>query len=149
MKRKLVIIAVAFSLLSSALVAHALDPAVYDFSMQAGEDFVLQLGLNACADNPPPATPDKCKVWAPQNLTGYSYKAQFRSAVAPSGQVFATYSSKIVNAAAGRLDVKLSRRQTTANDGKQGFWDLQQTDAAGSISYLMTGKTKVNSTVTR
>jgi hypothetical protein len=148
MKRQLVIIIMAFSLLSSAL-ASALEPAMYDFSMQAGEDFTLQLGLNACADNPPPVTPDKCKSWVPQNLTGYSYKAQFRSAAYPAGQVFSTYSSIIVNAATGRLDVKLSRRQTAVHDGKQGFWDLQQTDSSGRISYLITGKTKVNPTVTR
>lgn len=149
MKRKLAIIIMAFSLLSSALIAHALEPAVYDFSMQAGEDFTLRLGLNACADNPPPVTPDKCKAWAPQNLTGYSYKAQFRSAPYPGGQVFSTYSSIIVNAATGRLDVKLSRRQTVVHDNKQGIWDLQQTDPAGLISYILKGKTKVDPTGTR
>lgn len=127
------------ALLAALLVAlpvFALDPAVYDFSMQAGEDFVLQLTLKDSGN-------------AVMNLTGYKYRAQFRSAAAPAGGVFATYSANLVNAAAGRLDIRLSRRQTAANDGKQGVWDLQQTDPAGNVAYILTGKVKVNSTVTR
>jgi hypothetical protein len=150
LKRKLFIfLAAFFSLLSSVLVSFALDPAAYDFGMQAGEDFALQLTLNQCADNPPPVTPDKCRTWTPQNLTGYSYKSQFRSAPYPAGQVFTTYSSVVVNAATGRLDIRLSRQQTATHDGKQGYWDLQQTAPDGKVSYLLTGKTRVHPTVTR
>lgn len=137
MKRKISILitVLSFSLLSSALV-FALDPAVYDFAMQAGEDFALQLTLKDSSN-------------AVMNLTGYSYRAQFRSATAPAGTVYATYSAVMVNPAAGRVDIRLSRRQTAANDGKQGVYDVQQTNPAGQISYIMIGKTKVNSTVTR
>lgn len=126
----------AFSLLSSVLTASALDPAVYDFAMQAGEDFALQLTLKDSSNTV-------------INLTGYSYRAQFRSAAAPTGVIYANYSAVTVNAAAGRVDVRLSRSQTATNDGRQGVWDLQQTSSTGQISYLLTGKAKVVSTVTR
>jgi hypothetical protein len=123
-------------LILSSGIAFALDPAVYDFGMQAGEDFVLQLTLKDSSNTV-------------INLTGNTYKSQFRSAPAPSGTVYATYSTVVVDAAAGRLDIRLSKAQTLANDTRQGVWDLQQTSSGGQITYLMKGNTRVHSTVTR
>jgi len=132
-KRLLLLTALFVSLLSTA---YALDPAVYDAVMYANEDYRLNLTL-------------KDSTGAAMNLTGYSYKAQFRQQPAPAGAVYATYSATVSNAATGAVTVKLSKSQTSALSGLTGFWDLQQTDSGGSISYLLSGRAVVKTTVTR
>lgn len=84
----------------------------------------------------------------PINLTGNSYAAQFRSAAYPTGTLYATYSTVITNAAAGQMQLRLSRAQTRANSGRTGIWDLQQTDQNGLVSYRFGGKAVVQPTVT-
>jgi len=117
-------------------VSLALDPAVYDISMQAGEDYRLQLQL-------------KDSLGHGLNLTGYSFKAQFLQSPAPVGTVYATYSTVFSNMTSGVLHIKLSRFQTAANSGKSGVWDLRQTDSAGQVSYILRGKAAVQPTATR
>jgi hypothetical protein len=116
--------------------AYAADPGSYDITMYAGEDYRLTLKL---ADS----------TGSDINLTGNSYAAQFRSAPAPTGSIFATYSTTVTSAGTGMISVRLSRAQTTALTGKSGLWDLKQTDSVGLVSYLLTGKCAVRPTVTR
>jgi len=130
------IIFIIMLLLAFSLPAAALDPAVYDVSMQAGEDYRLQLQL-------------KDATGKGLNLTGYSFKAQFRQASAPAGTIYATYSTVFSNMTSGGLDVKLSRNQTAANSGKSGIWDLRQTDSGGQVTYILRGNAVVKPTATR
>jgi len=134
MKRFLLI--TLYSLLITASAVYAFDPGVYDVTMYAGEDFKLTLLL-------------KDSTGAAMNLTGSTYAAQFRSAPAPAGTVFATYSASAPTPANGQIEVKLSRAQTAINTGKAGMWDLRQTGTTGLVSYLLTGKAAVKPTVTR
>jgi hypothetical protein len=90
------------------------------------------------------------------NLTGYQYKAQFRSAPGSSGTLFANYSTLLggegVNGAVPAPDavrVKLSHQQVTALAGRTGVWDLRQTDTAGLVTYILTGAVVVRDTVTQ
>jgi len=130
MKLKLTII-----ILLLATAASAFQPGTYDIIMQAGEDYVL--------------TAVESNNGTPINLTGNTYAAQFRSAPAPAGIVYATYSASTSNPSAGQIRVKLSAAQTLAQSGKSGVWDLRRTDAAGQVSYRLTGKCAVKPTVTR
>lgn len=145
---KLLCLAVLFLglLIQGAL---ALEPVVFDLVMQAGEDFTLPVRLDFCADNPLPQPPALCKSWKVTDLTGYTYKAQFLSAPAPAGTVYATYSCIFTNITGGELKVKLSKAQTTANSGRSGIWDLRQTDSGGAVSYIIRGKAVVSPTGTR
>ena len=118
---------------SSAL---AFDPGTYDIAMLAGEDYRLTLKLTD-------------STGSAMNLTGCSYAAQFRSAPAPTGSVFATYSTSVTSAGTGTISVRLSRAQTSLSSGKSGLWDLKQTDSTGLVSYILTGKCSVRPTVTR
>jgi hypothetical protein len=124
------------ALLLLASTVFAFTPGVFDITMQAGEDFKLSVGL---ADS----------TGADINLTGNTYAAQFRSAPAPGGVVFATYSAYSPSPATGQITVKLSSAQTSKQSGKSGIWDLKQTDSAGQVSYLLTGKCAVKPTATR
>ena len=126
---------ILLSLLFS-LPAFALEPTNYDIIMFAGEDYLLQLQV---------VDPYGAAV----DITGNSYKAQFRKSAAPTGILFATYSTTVTNAATGRIDVKLSRAQTTANSGNLGQWDLLQTDSTNHSSYLLRGIAIVRPTYTR
>ncbi len=125
-------------LLCTALPATAgvFDPLVYDINIYAGEDYILGLTLTA-GNN------------VPVDLTGYSFRAQFRSAPAPAGAVFATFSTVVTNPTAGTLDIKLSHGWTASMAGKSGTWDLMQTDSTGAVSYILRGKALVQPTVTR
>lgn len=133
---RLVLCTLALGLAVIIGTAWALDPGVFDISMQAGEDYRLQLTL-------------KDGNGAAMNLTGYSYRAQFRQAPAPTGALYATYSTVMVSPTTGRLDVRLSKAQTNTNTGRSGVWDLQQTEPGGNVSYILTGKTVVKPTATR
>lgn len=145
-KKSILAIALLAGLITSAA---ALEPVVHDLVIQAGEDFHRGLQMNSCADNPAPIPPQVCQNWVPSDLRGYSYKAQFRSAPAPAGTLFANFSCIFTNQSVGRFDIKLSAAQTTTNSGRSGVWDLQQTDSAGQISYAIRGKAAVSPTVTR
>jgi len=127
----------------------AADMGVYNIIMQAGEDFRLPLTMNSCADNPLPVDPSKCKTLVPIKLNGYSYKAQFRQAPAPAGAVYATYSAVFVNLSAGRVDVRLSKAQTSGTSGKSGVWDLRETNPSGLSSYPTGGTATCKPTATR
>lgn len=83
----------------------------------------------------------------PINLTGSTFAAQFRSAAYPAGTLFATYSAIVTNAAAGQMQLRLSRAQTRANSGRTGVWDLQQT-SGGLVTYRFGGTGVVQPTVT-
>lgn len=133
MQRFLLITLLVAALVTTAL---AIEPAVYNLAMMAGEDFRLALQLKDGAGKN-------------LNLTGYSYRAQFRAAAAPAGAVYATYSCIFSNVTGGRLRVSLSKAQTVANSGKQGSWDLQQTDSGGAVTYIIRGSAAVSPTVTR
>ena len=133
MKRLLLIVA---ALCCVVATAWALDPALYNITMQAGEDYRLTLVLKDAAG-------------AVQNITGCSYRAQYRSSYAPAGTVYATYSAIVTAPATGTVSVRLSRAQTGALSGTSGVWDLQQTDSGGAVSYLMKGSATVAPTVTR
>lgn len=117
-------------------LAQAIDPAIADLNIYAGSDYRLLLTL-------------KDSTGKPLDLRGYSYKAQFRQAPAPTGILYATYSTAFTNISGGGLALKLSRAQTTTNSGKSGIWDLQQTDSGGMIDYILTGKVAVKPTATR
>lgn len=116
-------------------------PTVYDMVILAGADHILTVAIK-----------DSAGVF--QNISGSSYKAQFRAAPAPGGALFTTFSTVKRNASiSGQtvrvVDVRLSKAQTTALSGKSGVWDLRQTDSAGLISYILTGKAAVRPTVTQ
>jgi len=123
-------------ILATVVNASALDPAKYDITMQAGEDYSLQLQLKDGNGNG-------------MNLTGYSFKAQFRQDAAPTGAVFATYSAIFTNMTGGGLNLRLSKAQTAANSGKVGQWDLRQTDPSAHVTYILRGKVTVQPTATR
>jgi hypothetical protein len=132
MKRTTLIIS---ALLVLSATAWAFQPGHFDIVMQAGEDFWM----------------DATKKYngTPVDLTGNSYAAQFRSAPAPGGIVFATFSTIVTTPANGVIRVKLSRAQTVNLSGKSGVWDLRETNAAGQVTYQQSGKCAVAPTVTR
>ena len=127
--------AIVFLLLTLTVPALALDPASYDVSIQAGEDYRLTLVMKNMSGHP-------------MNLTGYRYKAQGRT-TADAAQPFVNLSSNVTDPANGKVVVSLSKAQTTRNAGKAGYWDLQQTDPGGLVSYLIKGVLKIVATVTR
>lgn len=130
-------------LLTLAFVTHAQAqgqndlPTPFDMVMLADADYNLTITHTDPASG------------AVINLTGYSFYAQFRSAPAPSGAVYATYSTPIVNASLGRSRVSLSCAQTLANSGKSGIWDLLMVSNTGVSTYVLAGKAKVMPTATR
>lgn len=129
-------IIIALLLIMLPVQCPAADPGFYNITMQAGEDYRLTLKLAG-------------RTGAAIDLTGNTYAAQFRSAPAPSGTVFATYTATVASPASGQISVRLSKAQTVALSGKAGLWDLLQIDAAGLATYLLTGKCSVRPTVTR
>lgn len=110
-------------------------PTTFDMVMLAGADYSLAL-TNTTAEG------------TAVDITSFQYMAQFRSAPAPAGTLFATYSTTTTNAAAGQFKVTLSRARTTALSGKTGVWDLLQVDNAGKYTFLLSGKAVVKPTVT-
>lgn len=84
----------------------------------------------------------------PVDLTGNSYAAEFRSAPYPNGTLYARYSTIITDAAAGQMQLRLSRAQTTPLYNKTGVWDLKQTSADGTVAYRFGGTVKVLPPVT-
>ena len=123
-------------LLLLASTVFAFSPGTYNLVMQAGEDFAMTLAL---ADTNGAAV----------NITGNSYAAQFRSAPAPGGIVFASYSVAVTSPTHGQISMKLSSGQTTRLSGRTGVWDLRQTDTSNQKSYLLTGTCQVKPTATR
>lgn len=132
------VIALLLSLLSFPSYAQNQNdlPTQFDIVMLAGADYLLSLKITDPSG-------------APINVTGYQFAAQFREAPAPSGTLFATYSTSIVSATAGQIRIKLSKARTMNLTGKVGLWDLLQIDSAGRYSFLVGGKASVRNTVTR
>lgn len=110
---------------------HAFDPAVYDLTVQAGEDFAVEASFLDSAGRT-------------QNLTGYSYQAQARPDYA--SPAFAIFSTSTAN---NRVTLRLNRTTTAQLSGKRGVWDLQQTDPSGQKTYWLRGKIIVVPVVTR
>lgn len=136
----------ALLLASLAASGHAADtigndPWPVDLSVQAGEDFRARLTMRTYS-----TVHDK--TGRVMNLTGYSFRAQ-AGASAPTAAPFATFSTVIVDPAAGRVDLSLSKGQTAKHAGKSGFWDLLQTEPGGAVRYLMKGLVKFLPTVSR
>jgi len=117
-------------------ISYALDPGIYDVVMQAGEDYRLSMTLQDSNGNN-------------VDLTGYSYKAQFRKSPAPGGIVYATYSTVFTNMTSGGVEIRLSKAQTTSTSGLIGVWDLRETDPSGLVTYKAGGKVICRPTVTR
>lgn len=126
----------AFSAVGYAAQSHIDLPIPFDLTMLAGSDFNFPLKATTNAG-------------AAIDLTGYSYKAQFRSAPAPAGIVFANYSVAVLNAPTGLFQISLSKYKTLELSGKTGVWDLLQVDPAGKVTYQMSGKAAVKPTATR
>lgn len=133
----IVVITIAFLLFARPSRAQNQNdlPTTFDMVMLAGADYSLALT-------------NKNISGTPIDLTGYQFKAQFRSAATPTGTLFATYSTSTTNTAAGQFKVTLSRAQTTALTGKIGVWDLLQIDNTGKYTFLLSGKAVVKPTVT-
>lgn len=111
-------------------------PTPFDMVMLAGADYRLSI-VNTTA------------AGLAVNITGYTYYAQFREAPAPAGALFASYSASVVDAAAGKLSVRLSRAQTWALSGKTGIWDLLQIDNTGKATFIAAGQVAVRPAATR
>jgi hypothetical protein len=119
-----------------AASSHIDLPTPFDVVMLAGSDFNFPLkATNATG--------------AAIDITGYSYRAQFRSAPAPGGVLFANYSTAVLNGPAGLFQISLSKFKTLALSGKAGVWDLLQVDPTGKVTYQMSGKAAVKPTATR
>jgi hypothetical protein len=101
--------------------------------MKAGADFRPTL---AWAD----------KTGHPINITGNTYQAEFRDA--PEGTLFARYSTVITDAANGKMQLRLSRAQTTRLSKKTGVWDIKQTTPDGQVKYRFGGTVIVKPPVT-
>jgi hypothetical protein len=137
--KRLILIIFALLVLCSPLHAatsHIDMPTPFDITMLAGSDFSLSLKSTN-------------ELGTTIDLTGYQFRAQFRSAPAPAGVVFANYSISIMNAPSGLFQVTLSRFKTLSLSGKSGVWDLLQTDPSGKVVYLISGKAAVKPTATR
>jgi hypothetical protein len=137
MKKLIIALLLAFSLIGNAQAIEPLNlPTPYDMVMLAGADYSLPVIL-------------KLSSTTTEDITGYAYAAQFRSGPAPSGIVFANFSTIITTPVNGMLRVSLSRRQTLPLSGKSGVWDLRQTTTAGVVTYVISGKASVRPTVTQ
>jgi hypothetical protein len=137
--KRLLLIFIACLLLCSTVQAassHIDLPKPLDVVMLAGSDFSLTLKHTD-------------EMEAAIDITGYAFAAQFRSAPAPGGILFATYSTSITNPVSGLFQVSLSKFQTLTLSGKSGVWDLFQVDTAGKVTYLLSGKAAVRPTATR
>lgn len=111
-------------------------PSPFDMVMLSGADYSLSVQITNPADG------------TPVNISGYQYFAQFRSAPAPTGILFATYSTSIVNSMQGQMKVKLSKAQTANLTGKSGIWDLLQLDTSSKATFLLSGKATCKPTST-
>lgn len=129
MKRWL--IAITFCLVTTVFAAET-----YDIVIKAGEDYRRTHTWSVKS------------TWVFVNLSGSSFQGQFRSAPYPNGTLYANFSTIVTSASTGQIRMSLSRRQTAALSGKAGVWDLQQTDAAGRVSYRYGGTCKVLPVVT-
>lgn len=114
--------------------AEALDPGVYDITVQEGEDYVLNLTHKANG--------------LPVDLTGYSFRLQGKRTLA-SPVAFVTFSSAIVNPTAGQTRHWLTRAATRDRANTAGVYDLMQTAPGGAVSYPMKGTIKFMETVTQ
>lgn len=137
MKRNLILITLAIVLITG--ISRATDPlnlpVNYDIVMLAGADYSLIVQF-------------KNSSGATINVANNNYASQFRSAPAPGGAVFASFSTFKTGDPA-YLNMKLSKAQTTNLSGKSGVWDLKQTAINGIVTYPMSGKATVKPTVTR
>ncbi len=131
MKTACLLILLALALL--AVPAAALDPGPYDLTVYANEDYVLNLTHKASD--------------VPVNLTGYSFKLQAKKTAA--SPVFLTFSTAVVNAAAGQTRHWLTKGTTRNNANSAGIYDLMQTAPDGKVSYRVQGKIRILETVTR
>ena len=120
-------------ILCTGSVATAAD--TYPIVMRAGADYNLKMVFTDSAGHP-------------TNLTGTTFAAQFKSVPGPTGMLFATYSTAVTNPTGGEVHLTLSHGWTRALVNKTGYWDLQQTDAAGKIKYRVSGPASVLPTVT-
>jgi hypothetical protein len=108
-------------------------PTAFDIHMIAGAHYELALLHTNAAGSP-------------VDITGSTFYAQYRPSA--GGAIFATYSTPIVNAAAGQSKVTLSADQTTALSGTSGFWDLLHIDASGKRKYRAAGTVTVAPPIT-
>jgi hypothetical protein len=132
MNRALLLIATL--LLLVAAPAAAVDPGTYDITVQAGEDYVLNLTLDSAG--------------IPIDLTGKTYKMQGRKTpldVAP----FLSFSTAVGNGTSGQLSAWARHGSTRAAAGNFGVYDLMQIDPDGMISYIIRGALRILPTVTR
>lgn len=138
MTRLILIIFALFTFHVSAFAAssHIDLPVPFDLVMLAGGDFSLTLKSTD-------------ELGSVRDLTGHSFTAQFRSASAPAGILYAQYSTAIVTPESGLFQVSLNRFKTLTLSGKTGVWDLFQVDPTGKVTYLIGGKAAVRPTATR
>lgn len=113
--------------------AQAVDPGLYDITVQANEDYRLNLTHTANG--------------LPVNLTGYSFRLQAKKNGATP--VFLTFSSAVTSAPLGKTSHWLTRATTAANAGTAGTYDLMQTAPDGTVTYKLKGQIKILETVTR
>lgn len=132
MSRLIFILLFAISVSTPTIAADQYDlPKPVDIVMMAGADFNLNITHND------PTTGQ------PLNLTGAAFYSQFRSAPAPAGVVFGTFSTPIVSVSTGKSRVSMSKARTQALSGKSGIWDLLMINVSGLATYIMSGKAVV------
>lgn len=91
----------------------------------------------------------------PVNLTGYTVRAQIRAI--PTGELAATITATITNAAAGAISLALTAEQTsgipvrgnTWRDKERYVWDLEAVSSGGQVTRLLNGYAHISPEVTR
>src|SRR5574340_373632 len=126
---------VIFLLLTISVWADSYIPDTYNEVAQQGEDFVRHLQIVDSNKNP-------------IDITGRSYKAQFRP-MPGSSVIFANFSTVITSATNGTFDIILHKEQTHTLGPKIGFWDLLEQMPDGLVGYRFKGQFSISPTTTR
>ena len=133
-KRLAYVLSGLFVLSFFAVSGHAGTPGPYDITVQANEDYRLNLTHTANG--------------RPINLTGYQFKLQAKKAAADSA-AFVTFSSAVTDPLLGKTSHWLHRGTTAANVRATGIYDLMQIAPDGTVTYKVKGTIKFMETVTR
>lgn len=107
----------------------------YDITIDQGSDFTMGLALT--------------ELDAPQDLTGYSARAQMRAKVS-STTAAGTFVCTVTDALAGAISVTMSNTATTVLTPGVYFYDLELYTAADAIvTRILQGKAVVRAEITR
>lgn len=117
-----------------------MKPGIYNFTVQQGDTFALQLDYKTAASSA--ATP------AAVDLTGAVVSSQIRVAQDKTSALLATFTCPITVPLSGKFELRLTASQTAALDFSVGYYDVQVTSSDGTKRTILEGRVTLNREVT-